>query len=62
MLRNFGISLLFLALLAAGVDGFRVHGRVQDPTTSGGTNTTSGTTDTDSGQVHTAEFGITPPK
>jgi len=29
MLRNFGISLLMLGLLAAGVDGFRIRERAR---------------------------------
>jgi hypothetical protein len=49
MLRNFGISLLLLGLLAAGVDGFRVRERVRTTPTNG-----SSVEDT----VHTAEAGV----
>ena len=57
MMRNFGISLLFLGLLAAGIDGFRDRARVRDTAPNG-----ASTVQTDDGLVHTAEFGITPPK
>jgi hypothetical protein len=50
MLRNLGISLMFLGLLAAGMDGFRVRERVRTAAPS--------TTGTGSeGGVHTAENG-----
>jgi hypothetical protein len=57
MMRNFGISLLFLGLLAAGIDGFRERARVRNAAPNSAT-----TVQTDDGLVHTAEFGITPPK
>jgi hypothetical protein len=41
MLRNFGISLLMLGLLAAGVDGFRIRERAR----TGSPNTTSPSND-----------------
>jgi hypothetical protein len=50
MLRNFGISLLLLGLLAAGIDGFRVRDRVQ----TGASDQTA----TEEGLVHSAEAGI----
>jgi hypothetical protein len=50
MIRNLGISLLFLGLLAAGMDGFRVRERVR--------NAAPGTAETGTeGGVHTAENG-----
>jgi hypothetical protein len=57
MMRNFGISLLFLGLLAAGIDGFRERARVRNTAPNSET-----TVQADDGLVHTAEFGITPPK
>jgi hypothetical protein len=56
-MRNFGISLLFLSLLAAGIDGFRERARVRNTAPDSAT-----TVQTDDGLVHTAEFGITPPR
>ena len=55
MLRNFGISLLLFGLLAAGIDGFRVREHVKTTAPSNGTTT-------EDGLVHTAEFGVVPPK
>ena len=53
MLRNLGISLLFLGLLGTAIDGFRVRERVR--------NATPGSTTTQEGSVHTAEGGMVPP-
>jgi hypothetical protein len=50
MLRNFGISLLLLGLLAAGVDGFRVRERVRTAPSNG--------TLAEEGTLHTAEAGM----
>lgn len=50
MLRNFGISLLFLGLLIAGVDGFRERERVRT--------SPSAAAPTEEGTVHTAEGGV----
>jgi hypothetical protein len=47
MLRNFGISLLFLGLLASGIDGFRTRDRVRSAVPSA----------TEQGDLHTAEAG-----
>jgi len=57
MLRNLGISLLLLGLLAAGIDGFRVRERI-------GTGVPSVGTGDDSGLVHHAEYtaGVNPPR
>jgi hypothetical protein len=57
MLRNLGISLLFLGLLAAGIDGFRDRERVRAGAPSTGTGE-------DSGLVHHSEYtaGINPPR
>lgn len=51
MLRNFGISLLFLGLLAAGFEGFRERARVRTiaPATEAAP---------EDGNVHHAEAGI----
>jgi len=56
MLRNFGISLLLLGLLAAGIDGFRIRERMR---TSPASNVATSQED---GQVHMAEgsAGIPP--
>jgi hypothetical protein len=57
MLRNLGISLLLFGLLAAGIDGFRMRDRARiNPTTP------SNATTVEDDLVHTAEFGITPPR
>ena len=53
MLRNFGISLLLLSLLAVGIDGFRIRGRVRDGSPASTTETT-----TVSHDVHIAEGGM----
>jgi len=57
MMRNLGISLLLLGLLAAGIDGFRVRERTRNTPSS------DVSTAPDDGQVHMAE-GISniPPK
>jgi len=47
MLRNFGISLLFLGLLASGIDGFRTRDRVRNGAPSA----------SEQGDLHTAEVG-----
>ncbi len=57
MLRNLGISLLLFGLLAAGIDGFRIRERQHmNPTAP------SNGTATQDDLVHTAEFGIVPPR
>jgi len=53
MMRNLGISLLLLGLLAAGIDGFRVRDRVRANPAGNATTTTS----TEEADVHTAENG-----
>jgi hypothetical protein len=58
MLRNLGISLLLFGLLAAGIDGFRMRERQHmNPTAP-----SNGTAATEDELVHTAEFGIVPPR
>jgi hypothetical protein len=56
MLRNLGISLLFLGLLAAGIDGFRMRDRVRAGAPS--------PTAEEGGLVHTSEYntGVNPPR
>ncbi|HUG55151.1 MAG TPA: hypothetical protein VMR21_16205 [Vicinamibacteria bacterium] len=57
MLRNFGISLLFFGLLAAGYDGFRQRDRAQTMTFE-----SSGAAETPS-DVHISNYGTgIPPK
>lgn len=51
-MRSFWISLLFLGLLAAGVDGFRDRERVRVGAPS------SPMTTIEDGELHHAEFGI----
>lgn len=58
MLRNLGIALLFLGLLGAGMDGFRLRAHVQAPAANGAV----APTPTDDGRVHTSDFGISPPQ
>jgi hypothetical protein len=53
-MRNFGISLLFLALLAAGYEGFRDRER-------GRPNAPNATTTVEDGTVHTQEGGMIMP-
>jgi len=57
MLRNFGISLMLLGLLAAGVDGFRMRERARTGAPSSAATTTEES-------VHMAEagVGIIPPR
>jgi hypothetical protein len=56
MLRNFGISLLLMGLMAAAYDGFRVRDRVRhEPSNS------SAVTSED-GLVHSAEVIAIPPR
>jgi hypothetical protein len=57
MLRNFGISLMLLGLLAAGVDGFRTRERVR----TGAPSNTAATTE-DSVHMSEAGVGIIPPR
>jgi hypothetical protein len=56
MLRNFGISLLFLALVAVGFEGYRDRERTRNgaaaPTTSAPANTDA------NGSAHAMEGGI----
>ena len=47
MLRNFGISLLLLGLLASGIDGFRTRDRVRNVAPNA----------SEQGDLHTAEVG-----
>jgi hypothetical protein len=49
MLRNFGISLLFLGLLAAGIDGFRERS---------GRRTGTPETTTEQGLFRTSDYGV----
>jgi hypothetical protein len=56
MLRNFGISLLLMGLMAAAYDGFRVRDRVRTAPSNGSTVTT------EEGLVHSAEVTIMPPR
>jgi hypothetical protein len=57
MVRNLGISLLFLSLLAAGIDGFRVRERAR-------AGVPNGAVSDDSGLVHVSEYGagVNPPR
>jgi len=56
MLRNFGISLLMLGLLAAGYDGFRQRERVRAGAAGGATATT------ETGEVHISDISAIPPR
>ena len=47
-MRNLGMALLFLSLLAVGVDGFRLRERVR---------TAPSNATTEQGQAHVADFG-----